>query len=69
MIIMHRIETARAALARAARVRGTAPVYAEDEVIDLLVDIRHLCDAAGIDFARCNYLSRNHYHHETGSAS
>lgn len=69
MTPMRRIEAARAALARAAWTRGTTPVYAEDEVIDLLVDIRHLCDAAGLDYTRCNYLARSQYHHETGSAS
>lgn len=66
---MRRIESARAALVSATVARGTRPVLAEDEVIDLLIDIRHLCDAAGLDYARCHYLARGHYDHEIGRAS
>ncbi len=40
MTPMRRIEPARAALARAAWTRGSTPLYAEDEVIDLLQRLR-----------------------------
>jgi hypothetical protein len=66
---MRRIESARAALTSATHARGTRPAIAEDEVIDLLIDIRHLCDAAGLDYAQCHYLARGHYQHEIGGAS
>jgi hypothetical protein len=69
MTPIRRIESARAALTSATCARGTRPALAEDEVIDLLIDIRHLCDAAGLDYARCHYLARGHYQHEMGSAS
>lgn len=55
--------------ARAAWTRGSSPAYAEDDVIDLLVDIRHLCDSAALDYARCHNRARSHYHHGSGDAS
>lgn len=64
-----RIETARAALARAAWVRGETPAYGEDDVTDLLADIRHLCTAAGLDFERCDRIAAMHFHDENGDAS
>lgn len=30
-------------------------------VTDMLTDLRHLCDAEGIDFFRCDRLARDHY--------
>lgn len=63
------IETARAALARAARARGETPAYGEDAVTDLLADIRHLCAAAGFDFDRCDRVAAMHFEAEQGSAS
>lgn len=47
------IETACAALARAAWVRGESPDYSEAAVSGLLADIRHYCIYAGIDFGLC----------------
>ncbi|CAH1666143.1 conserved hypothetical protein [Hyphomicrobiales bacterium] len=64
-----RIETARAALARAAWVRGATPAYGEDDVTDLLADIRHLCRAADIDFDRCDRVAAMHFEAENGGAS
>lgn len=63
-----RIEAARAALARAAWTRGSAPAYNEDAVIELLADIRQHCRAAGIDFSRSVQLSW-YYTTEDRSAS
>ncbi|WP_323130965.1 hypothetical protein [Sinorhizobium medicae] len=56
-----RIEAARAALARAAWVRGQAPAYGEDAVIDLIADLRLWCDSAGLDFGRCDELAFSFY--------
>jgi hypothetical protein len=64
-----RIEAARAALARAAWVRGQTPAYGEDAIIDLLADIRSWCKIAGFDFARCDHLAWAFHHDEHGSAS
>ena len=64
-----RIETARAALARAAWVRGEIPHYGDEAIIDLLADLRHLCTAANIDFATCDRLAEVHFENETGGAS
>lgn len=64
----HRIEAARAAIARAAWTRGQSPAYGDDDVVNLLADIRQLCRAAGYDFTRCVELSR-HYVTENGGAS
>jgi hypothetical protein len=30
-------------------------------VTDILTDLRHLCDAEGIDFADCDRNARDHY--------
>lgn len=64
-----RIDAARAALARAAWVRGETPCYGDEAVIDLLADLRHLCTAAGIDFDTCNRLAAMHFANENGGAS
>lgn len=64
-----RIGTARAALARAAWVRGETPAYDEDAVTDLLADIRHLCAAAQLDFDRCDRVAAMHFAAEDGGAS
>lgn len=63
------INAARAALARAAWARGLAPYYDEAAITDLLVDIRHWCRAAGIDFAASDWCAARIYHNETGSVS
>lgn len=56
-----RIEAARAALARAAWVRGQAPAYDENAIVDLLADIRLWCNSAGLDYHRCEELSFSFY--------
>lgn len=63
------IEAARAALARAAWVRGQAPTYGEDAVSDLIADIRHLCTAAGHDFERCSRVATMYFNDECGGAA
>ena len=63
------IEAARAALARAAWVRGEAPAYNEDAITDLLADLRHLCAAAGLDFGRCDRVAAMHFQGEHGGVS
>lgn len=62
------IETARAALARAAWVQGEAPAYSENSITDLIMDIRHLCAASGLDFDWCDRVAAMHYEAETGGA-
>jgi hypothetical protein len=71
IVMRHRkyIETARAALARAAWVRGETPDYGENAVTDLLADIRHFCTAAGLDFERCSRVAGMYFADETGGAS
>jgi len=63
-----RIEAARAAIARAAWVRGRTPAYDENAIIDLLADIRLWCQQSGYDFARCDHMAYVFYFDE-GSAS
>jgi len=63
------IEAARAAMARAAWVRGESPAYGEDAITDLLTDMRHLCEAGGLDFERCDRVAAMHFAAENGSAS
>lgn len=63
------LETARAALARAAWVRSEAPAYGEDAVTDLLADIRHFCAAFSLDFDRCDRVAAMHFEAEHGGAS
>ena len=62
------IEVARAALARAAWMRGDAPHYCEEAITDLLADLRHFCSAAGIAFATCDRLAELHFEAENGGA-
>ncbi|WP_082549595.1 hypothetical protein [Mesorhizobium sp. Root552] len=63
------IETARAALARAAWARGEKPAYDEEAIIDLLADMRHWCRNAGVDYDRCDQCAASHYRNEIGSVS
>ncbi|GEP60435.1 hypothetical protein [Reyranella soli] len=63
------IEAARAALARASWVRGQAPAYGEDAIIDLLADIRLWCEEAGLDFSRCSHLAWVFHAGSEGAAS
>lgn len=59
------IETAMAALARAAWTRGQSPTYDEEAVCDLLADLRHFCVAANIDFATCDRLAEINFDAES----
>ncbi|MCF8710246.1 hypothetical protein [Rhizorhapis sp. SPR117] len=63
------ILAAKSALARAAWARGVAPYYDDDAITDLLVDIRHWCREAGIDYAASEQLASRIYLNEAGSAS
>lgn len=64
-----RIEAARAALARAAWVRGEAPCYGDEALIDLLADLRHFCEVTRIDFDACDRLASMHFADEIGETS
>jgi hypothetical protein len=64
-----RIEAARAALARAAWVRGDVPCYGDEALIDLLADLRHFCTVTSIDFDACDRLAAMHFAEEIGGAS
>jgi len=64
-----RIVTARAALARAAWVRGETPCYSDEAVIDLLADLKHLCAAANINYAVCERLAEVHFDAEHNEAT
>lgn len=61
------IETARAALARAAWVRGEVPAYNENSITDLIMGIRHLCAASGLDFDWCNHVAVMYFEAEGGA--
>jgi len=63
------IETARAALARAAWARGEKPAYDEEAIADLLADMRHWCRKANVDYGRCDQRAASYYQNELGSAS
>jgi len=56
--------------ARAAeKVKGYAGEKADDveaDVVDLLADLRHYCDAVGLDFGRLNRTARHHHEAEVG---
>jgi len=64
-----RIESARAALARAAWVRGEVPCYGDEALIDLLADLRHFCTVTRIDFDACDRLAAMHFADEKGRVS
>lgn len=63
------IETASAALARAAWTRGERPAYGEDAIAYLLADMRHWCRNAGVDYDRCDQRAASYYQNEIASAS
>jgi hypothetical protein len=53
----------------AEKVKGYAGEKAEDveaDVVDLLVDHRHYCDAVGLDFGRLNRTARHRHEAEVG---
>lgn len=58
------------ALKAALKVKGYAGKDADDieaDVCDMLVDLRHYCDAVGLDFGRINRIARNHHEEEVGT--
>ena len=58
------------ALKAALKVKGYAGENADDieaDVCDMLVDLRHYCDAVGLDFGRINRTARNHHEEEVGT--
>jgi hypothetical protein len=58
---MNRIQRARKA------VRGYAGEFhdLEANIKDILCDLRHLCEAKGIDFDKCDRMARDHYQVES----
>ena len=53
----------------AEKVKGYAGKKAKDveaDVVDFLVDLRHYCDAMGLDFGRLNRSARHHHEAEVG---
>jgi len=38
----------------------------DEQVIDCLTDLRHFCDAYGLDFADLDHIAYNHYIEERG---
>lgn len=38
----------------------------ECAVVDLLADLRHLCDCIGLDYANCDRIGYGHYTEEKG---
>lgn len=59
------------ALKAALKVKGYAGKDADDieaDVCDMLVDLRHYCDAVGLDFGRINRIARNHHEDTQGLA-
>ena len=60
------VKAARAALARAAWVRGQTPSYGDSAIIHLLADIRHWCAAAQIDYVDCELTACQVFENEHG---
>lgn len=64
-----RLKAARTGLMSAAWSRGDSPRCDEGSLTDLLVDLRHLCAATGLDFDRCDRVAAMHFDGEHGGAS
>lgn len=65
-----RVDTAYFALASSLWARGENPREVdEDAVTDLLADLRHLCRALKLDYARCDRLAETHFEEETEAGS
>lgn len=60
---LHCLEAAQ----RVFRQLGADPVEVEFNIIDALANLRHLCDALGLDFAELDHLGYNHYADEKGT--
>jgi len=46
------------------KTNGTHPEDIKDGVTDILADLRHYCDAHGIDFAKQDKVAYQHYSEE-----
>jgi hypothetical protein len=60
----YRISIARQAIMAVACSHGERLAVADEIITDLLVALRHFCDARYIDFAECDRTARNHFEHE-----
>ena len=40
----------------------------QSDVIDFLTDLRHYCDARGLDFVRLNNIAREHHEYEVAES-
>ena len=40
-----------------------------DNVVDMLTDLRHLCDVQGLDFGECDRIAHNNYLPEMATQS
>lgn len=40
-----------------------------DNVVDMLTDLRHLCDGQGLDFGECDRIAHNNYLPEMAAQS
>ena len=40
-----------------------------DNVVDMLTDLRHLCDGQGLDFGECDRIAHNNYLPEMATQS
>ena len=56
-----RVDAARFALASLQWAKGEAIEEDETAVIDMLTDLRHYCDAAGLCFGDLDHLAYIHY--------
>lgn len=69
MTHQERLVAQRANEERTETIRNVIQRYYEDEdvetnIIDLLSDIRHLCEADGVDFDNCARISEDHFSEE-----
>ena len=41
----------------------------QDNVVDMLTDLRHVCDVQGLDFGECDRIAHNNYLPEMATQS
>ena len=41
----------------------------QDNVVDMLTDLRHVCDVQGLDFGECDRIAHNNYLPEMAAQS
>jgi len=56
-----RAETAAKGVRAACKDRGDCITIDQDSLMDLLADLRHLCDRDGLDFAECDRTAQDYY--------